>query len=137
MCCLQKMILVCCRDEENFFFFLIPDFGVCTAILNTTDISHRWCKLNPGPLRGAVKSHDFTERIDARRKYFYFPHKFLGIIGRKRLGQPFWIIIWIYYYLLNGITLDLDLANFYWIRKMPNFATNNSSFSNTTLSLTY
>ena len=28
----------------------IPDFGVSTAMLNITDISHRWCKLNFEPL---------------------------------------------------------------------------------------
>ena len=52
--------------------FLIPDFGVSTAILNMTDISRRWCKLNFGTLRGYLKSCHFLERIDARRQYFYF-----------------------------------------------------------------
>ena len=51
---------------------LIPAFGVSTAILNTTDISRRWCKLNFGPLRVHVKSCYFLERIDARSQYFYF-----------------------------------------------------------------
>ena len=42
---------------------------------------------------------------------FIFLNKFLGIIGRKWFGQPFWIMIWGYYYLLNRIRLDLDLGN--------------------------
>ena len=57
-----------------------------TAILNIIDISRKWCKLNFGPLRRLVKSRHFPERINARRQYFYFLWKFLGIIGRKRLG---------------------------------------------------
>ena len=27
----------------------VPDLGVSTAIVNTIDISRRWCKLNFGP----------------------------------------------------------------------------------------
>ena len=50
----------------------IPDFGVSTAILNTADVSRRWCKLNFGPLWGLVKSCHLTQRIDTRRQYFYF-----------------------------------------------------------------
>ena len=34
---------------------LIPGFRVSTAILNITDFSRRWCKLNFGSLRGHVK----------------------------------------------------------------------------------
>ena len=34
-------------------------------------------------------------------------------------------MIWIYYYLLNGIWSDLELDNSCWMRKIPNFATNN------------
>ena len=49
----------------------IPDFGVSTAILNITDFSQRWCKLNFGPLRGHVKSCPFPEMIEARRQHFY------------------------------------------------------------------
>ena len=57
---------------------------------------------------------------------FNFLYKFLEIIDWKRnwkgrdiglevqlterkgrdIGQPFWILIWIHYYLLNGIGLD-------------------------------
>ena len=59
------------------------------------------------------------------RQYFYFLYKFVGISGWKRLGQLFWIVIWIYYYLQNGIRLELDLSNFCGIRKMPYLATNN------------
>ena len=92
---------------------LIPDFGVSTAILNTIDISLKWCKLSFVHLRGQVKAHHFPERTNVRRQYFSFPYKFLGIIGRKRLEQPFWIMVWIYYFLLNGIRLDLDLVNSY------------------------
>ena len=50
---------------------LIPNFGVGTAILNTTDLSRRCCKLNFGPLQGHVKSCYFPEKIDARKQYFY------------------------------------------------------------------
>ena len=48
--------------------------------LNTTNISHRWCKLNFGPLRSHVKSHHFPERIDVRIQYFYF---FVQISGNN------------------------------------------------------
>ena len=102
----------------------IPDSGVSTAILNATDISRRWCKLNFGPQRGQVKSRHFPEQIDTKGQYFYFLYKCPGIIGRKRLGRPFRIMTLIYYYLLNGIILDLDLNNSCWIRKKPNFGTN-------------
>ena len=47
-----------------------------------------------GPLQGQVKTRDFPEAINAKRHYFYFPYKVLGIIGTKRLRQPFWIMIW-------------------------------------------
>ena len=46
-------------------------------------------------------------------------------IGRKRLGQSFWILIWLYCYLLIKIRLDLGLYNSCQIRKIPTFATNN------------
>ena len=77
------------------------DFGVSTAILNTTHISRRWCKLNFGPLWGHVKSCYFLERIDTRRQCFYFFIKFIEIIVRKWLGEPIWIMIWVYYDLLT------------------------------------
>ena len=54
------------------YLFQIPDFGVSTVILNTTDISRRWCKLDFGPLCGHLKSSHFPERIDAKGQYFYF-----------------------------------------------------------------
>ena len=41
----------------------------------------------------------FLIRIDTRRQFFHFLYKFLGITGWKRLGQSFWILIWIYYFL--------------------------------------
>lgn len=87
-------------------------------------ISHRWCKLNFGTLQGPVKSRYILERIDARRHYFYFLHEFRRINGRKRLEQTFWLMIWIYYYLPNGIRLNMDRENSCWIGNMPNFATN-------------
>ena len=34
-------------------------------------------------------------------------------------------MIWVYYYLVNGIILDLHFDNFCWIGKIPNIATNN------------
>ena len=46
----------------------IPNFGVSTTTLNTTDVFRSWCKLNFGPLRGYVKSCHFPKRIDARRQ---------------------------------------------------------------------
>ena len=50
----------------------IPDFRVSMAILNTIDISHRWCRLNFRPLWRHVQPCHFTERIHMRRQYFYF-----------------------------------------------------------------
>ena len=49
----------------------------------------------------------FALSIDARRQSFYFPNEFLGIIYRKRLTPPSWIMIWIYYCVFNEIRLDL------------------------------
>ena len=99
------------------YLSIIPNFRVNTDILNIIDIFYRWCKLNLGLLRGHVKSCHFPERIDTRRQYLWFFYKFLGIIGRKWLGQPFRIMNWVYYYLLNRIRLDLDLDNSCWIWK--------------------
>ena len=67
----------------------IPDFGVSMIILNTTDISPRWCKLNFGSLTARVKSSHFPEKIDARKQYFYFLYKFFRIIGKNDLDDPF------------------------------------------------
>ena len=114
-----SLALITHLKNDHYYFNCIPDFGVSAAILNTIDISSRWCKLNFGQLRGQIKSCHYPERRGTRRQYFYFLYKFLGLIGTKRLGQPFWIMIWIYYYLLNGIRLDLDLGNSCWIRKIP------------------
>ena len=47
---------------------------------------------------------------------FTFLCKFLDRIGRERLGQPFSIMIWIYYYILNGIRSDLGLDNAFGMR---------------------
>ena len=41
------------------------------------------------------------------------------------IGQPFWILIWIHYYLSNGIGLDWHLNNSFWVQNIPNVATNN------------
>ena len=99
-----------------FLNILIPDFGISTAILNTRVISHRWCKLNFEPSWGQVKSRYFSERTGAWIHYFYFLYIF-RIICRKLLWQRFRIKIWIYYYLLNGIGLVLDLDKSCSIRK--------------------
>ena len=45
----------------------ILNFGVSRTILNPDVIFRRWCKLNLRPMRGKVKSHQFSERIGARR----------------------------------------------------------------------
>ena len=101
---------------------LIPNFGVSTAILNTIYIS----------LGGASWTLDLCEArlknaisLKNRGEGTIF---LLSIIDRKRLGRSFWIMICIYYYSLNRISLDLDLVNSYWIRKIPNFATKNIWF---------
>ena len=113
-------------SESNLFS--IPDFGVSSAILNTIDIFRMWCKLNFRPLRGQVKSRHLLERIDARRQQFYFI-QISWNNWAKTTWEPFWIMIWIYYYHLTGIILDLDLDNPSQIRKIPNFATNNINIS--------
>ena len=41
------------RRFQNYLVYIlliIPNFRVSTAILNITDISHKWCKFNFGPL---------------------------------------------------------------------------------------
>ena len=53
-----------------------------------------------------VRSYHFDNRIEATRQYFYFLHIF---IGKSDNEKPFWILIWIHYYLLNGIGLDWHL----------------------------
>ena len=62
--------------------YVIPNFGVSTAVLNPVGIFCRWCYF--GLLQGQFKSRHFFERIEAKRKYFYFLYIFLGIIGLKR-----------------------------------------------------
>ena len=49
---------------------VIPNFRVSTVILNL--------------LQGQVKSSHFSERIEAKGKYFYFRYIFLGITGLKQ-----------------------------------------------------
>ena len=62
----------------------IPDLGVCTAILNTTDVSRRWYKLNFGPLRVvSFKSCHFYEKKDARGEKGGKKCSFLGKFGVK------------------------------------------------------
>ena len=62
--------------------YVIPNFEVSTAILNPVGIFCRWCYF--GLLQGQVKSLHFLEKIEAKRKYFYFLYIFLGIIGLRR-----------------------------------------------------
>ena len=80
-----------------------------------------------------VKSRHFSEQIGARRPYFHFFYKFIGIISYKELGQLSWKLIWIYCYLLNGIGLDLQLHNSNLVQKIPNSL---FGFSSTTHHLT-
>ena len=69
----------------------------------------------------------FLNRV-ARRPYFHFLYKYIGIIGYKQLRQHFWKLIWIYCYFLNEIGLDLELHNSNLVQKIPtDFATNNSN----------
>ena len=101
-----------------------------TAILNPVKVSSRWCKLSCKPMREQVKSRHFSKWIGARRPYFQFLYKFIGIISYKQLGQLFWKLIWIYCYLLN-ITLIL------YKKYLTDIATNNSNvwfFKHQTLS---
>ena len=105
------------KKFDYLFFRVIPGFGVSTVILNIADFFRRCCKLNFGPLRGHVKSCHFPERIEPRRLYFYFFIKISCHNWRNDFGRPFWIMIWVYYYLLNGIKLDLGLDNAFWIWK--------------------
>ena len=53
------------------------------------DIFRSWCKLSFRPMQGQVKSHHVSEKIDARRPYFHFLLKFIGIISWKQLRQFF------------------------------------------------
>ena len=78
----------------------IPNFGVSTTISNPVNIFCKWYKLNFGLTQGQVKSYHFYERIEAKR-YTYFLEKLAG----NDIGQSFWILIWIHYYLLNDIGL--------------------------------
>ena len=103
----------------------IPDFGVSTVILDTTNISRSWsswtldcCEAMLNPII-SLKGETWVDNI------FTFLIKFLEIIDRKELGQPFWIMILVYYYLLNGIRLESSLDSSCWIQKIPNLTTNN------------
>ena len=99
----------------------IPNFGVSTAILNPQDVFRRWCKLRFRPMRDQVKSHHFSEQIGARRSYFHFLYKFIGIISYKQLRQLYRKLIWIHCHLLNGIGLYLDLHNSSLVQKILNW----------------
>ena len=46
-------------------------------------------------------------------------------MARNDFGQPFWILIWIHYYLLNGTGWEWHLNNSFWMQKISNAATNN------------
>ena len=75
-----------------------------------------WSKLNFGPFRGqSCHLPELDRRL--RRHYFYLFIQFLRKIGRKWLGQTFWISIWVYNYLLKGIRLELGLDNCCWLPK--------------------
>ena len=61
----------------------------------STNVLSEW-PLDISPVSGAnwplwdqVKSRHFIERIDARRQYFYFLYKFLGITDRKKTWATF------------------------------------------------
>ena len=77
--CINIYKICCCFDLHLCLVVVngIPNFGVSTATLNTTNNSRKWCKLNFGPLRDQVKSRHFLERRDTRRQYFYFLYKIL------------------------------------------------------------
>ena len=104
---------------------IIPDFG--TAILNPIDIFSRQYKLKFGPCKTSL-NHAISQKRYTRGD---------NIFAKKQLGQPVCTMIWIYYYLLNEIKLELDLDNTCLIWKIPSFATNNLNiwfFTDQTLS---
>ena len=69
-----------------------------------------------GPFRGqSCHLPELDRRL--RRHYFYLFIQFLRKIGRKWLGQTFWISIWVSNYLLKGIRLELGLDNCCWLPK--------------------
>ena len=74
----------------------------------------------------------------AGRAYFHVLYKYIGIISYKQFGPLFWKLIWIYYYLLNGIGLDLELHNSNLVQKilLILLTTVMFGFSNTTHYLT-
>ena len=102
----------------------MPNFGVSTTILNPVDIFCRCYKLNFGLLQGQVKSYHFYEIIEVKRQYFYFCIYFLEQLAGNDIGQPSWILVLIYYYLINGIGLDWNLNNSFWLQHIPNAAVN-------------
>ena len=114
---IMESIIIYLTSHKSVRFNIIPDFGVSTAILNITGFSRRWCKLNFGPFRGHFKSCHFSKGIEERRQYFYFFIQISWHIWQKRT----WIKLLDndlgYYYLLNGIRLDLGLDNAFWMRK--------------------
>ena len=71
-------------------------------------------------MQDQVKSRHFSEQAGVQRPYFHFLYKYIGMISYKQLGQLFWKLTWIYYYLLNGIELDLELHNSNLVQKIPN-----------------
>ena len=73
------------------------------------DIFRRRCKLNFRPIQGQVKSHRFSEQIGARKPYYHFLYKFLGIISQKQLEKLFWKLIGFIFTFENETGLDLDL----------------------------
>ena len=66
---------------------------------------------------GQIKSHHFSEQIGARKPYYHFLYKCLGIISQKQLGQLFWKPIGFVVTFENEIGFDLDLHNSSLVQK--------------------
>ena len=73
---------------------LTPHFGVGMAILGAMDISRGWCKLSFESLRGLVESCHFPGGMVARRQYYCFLYKSIGVIGGGRIfiWQEDWVM---------------------------------------------
>ena len=79
--CIQWLAKGVPENRSHPCFTATPNFEASTAIPNAIDISRTLC--NP---RDHVETHHFPERIDAKRQWFYFLYKYLGITDRKQLG---------------------------------------------------
>ena len=69
---IQKMKIVSLSWNLVLRLIPIPDFAVSKAILNPTDISCTWFKLNFGPTRAYFNLRNFSEKIGVKRQYFHF-----------------------------------------------------------------